>query len=147
MVEPRELSDDLAGAEIEERVVDVGEHGAVCAEDVVVRGPAPRALLAQHQHAVERLGVERVAVGERGGHDGTAQTSLAIEDGLLPRVAVAVGVHAGGVVRARLRPRDGDVCRCALEDRRRGGGVDSARPHRAVGRRRHGERVAGRAEQ
>lgn len=63
MVEPGELADDLAGAEVEEGVGDVGEDGAVPAERVVVGGPAPGALLAEQLHAVGDLVEPGVGVG------------------------------------------------------------------------------------
>ena len=60
VVEPGELADDLARAEVEVGRVDVAQHRSALAEDVVVGGPAPRALLAQQPDAVEHLRVPLV---------------------------------------------------------------------------------------
>ena len=126
VVEPRELADDLARAEIEVGRVDVAQHPSALAEDVVVGGPAPRALLAQQPDAVEHLRVPLVLIGQGGRDDRPAEAALPREGGLLPGVAVAVGVHPGGILRARLRPGE---TRCPLR-RARG----SPRPSQ---RRRH----------
>ncbi|MDF2493014.1 MAG: hypothetical protein K0Q58_1592 [Microbacterium sp.] len=93
----------------------VGEDAAVHPEGVVVRRPAPRALLAQRPDAVDHL--IDPGVVERAGRrdDGTAESALTGEDDLLPSVAIAVAMHPGGGARRRQGAGESgcvDVHRC-----------------------------------
>ncbi len=124
VVRPGQLGGDLARSEVEVRRSDVGDDGAGEAGRTVVRGPAPRGLLAQQGDAVGGLvdpvgavsipvhtpGVRCATVVSRpvrcgrGKDDGTGEPLLAGTDAILVRGAVAI-VEVPGVMRdERLRP-------------------------------------------
>ena len=85
MVDPRELPDDFTRTQVEEGVVDRGEHGAVACEGVVVRGPTPRALLAQQHDAIGDLVDPALVEGDGRGDGRAAEAMLACEGAAAPR--------------------------------------------------------------
>ena len=150
MIDPGELADDLAGAEIEERIGDGRQHRAMATERVVVRGPAPGALLAEHHDTVGHLVDPVVRAGGRRGHDRAAQPVLTGERGALPELAIAVAVHPRGRARKGKRPRRAEVEVGAAEQIDHGGPIGGAGrdiPHGSVADGRNGQCLVRRDEQ
>ncbi len=136
MVDPGQLAGDLPGPEVQVRVVQGRGHAAVPRERVVVRGPAPAALLAQQHDAVRHLVDPPLLAGPRGHQHGAGQALLAGADPRLVVGPVPVAEVARVVRGQRLRPRGGELRPRAPGDRAEGRRIEAG-PERPVGRGSH----------
>ena len=144
VIDPGQLGGDLAGTQVEERFGH-GRHDRAAAVGVIVRGPAPAALLAQQGHAVGHL-VDPQWIKRHGGHHrGPAEPALAGEHHLLILVAVAVAKVARVAVGERYGPGRTELACCHRPQFPQGGRVHPVgRPHQSVIGRGNGQGRLGR---
>jgi hypothetical protein len=109
VIDPGQLGGDLAGTEVQERVGRGGHDRAVHPPGVVVRGPAPAALLTEQGRPVGDLVDPAGVQGDRRDDRGPAEPLLAGEDDLLITGAVAVAEVPGVGVGQGHRPRRAEL--------------------------------------